>query len=326
MRRRVFLRMLGGGAAWPLTAWAQGGRGIRRVGVWMNIANDPEGESRLAAFRQKIGELGWVEGRDVRIDICWSDGSADQARACAAKIVGAAPDVILSSGPEPLAALRDETRTIPVVFVQVGEPVESGVVTSLAHPNRNVTGSSAFEYSIAGKWVELLKQVAPNVTRVGVLRNVAAFTQPGYLTAIEAAASRLGVVVVVHDSGDVTEIASSMDAFARECDGLIVLPSSIAAMHRQAIVEQANRHRLPAVYAYRFYAACGGLLSYGNSVPETYRQAAAQVDQILRGANAGDLPVQMAPKIELIINLKTAKYLDLSIPPMLLARADEVIE
>jgi putative tryptophan/tyrosine transport system substrate-binding protein len=326
MRRRTVLGTCAGAIIWPLVAAGQQLSRGRRIGVLMSVADDPEGQSRLAAFRQKLGELGWIEGRDVRIDICWSDGKVDQASACAAKIVSSAPDVILSSGPEPLVALRAETRTIPIVFVQVGEPVESGVVTSLAHPNRNVTGSSAFEYSIAGKWVELLKQVAPNVTRVGVLRNSAAFTQPGYLSVIEAAASRLDVDVVVHDSGDVAEIASSMDAFARECDGLVVLPSSISAIHRELIVAQANRQRLPAVYAYRFYAACGGLLSYGNSVPETFRQAAAQVDQILRGANAGDLPVQMAPKIELIINLKTAKSLDLSIPPVLLARADEVIE
>lgn len=326
MKRRAALGMCVGAVVWPLVATGSQLSRVRRVGILMSVADDPEGQSRLAAFRQKLGELGWTEGGDVRIDTCWSDGKADQVRACAAKIVGSAPDVILSSGPEPLVALREETHTIPVVFVQVGEPVESGVVTSLAHPNRNVTGSSAFEYSIAGKWFELLKLVAPNATRVGVLRNSAAFTQPGYLRAIDAAASARGVCVVVHDSGDAAEIESSMEAFGRQADGLIVLPSSVAAVHREVIVAQANRHRLPAVYAYRFYAVCGGLLSYGNSVPDTFRQAAAQVDQILRGANVGDLPVQMAPKIELIINLKTAKSLNLSIPPMLLARADEVIE
>jgi putative ABC transport system substrate-binding protein len=299
---------------------------MRRVCLLMSVADDQEGQSRVAAFRQKLEELGWGEDRDVRIDICWSDGKADRARACATKIVGSTPDVILSSGPEPLIALRNETHAIPIVFVQVGEPVESGVVASLAHPNENVTGSAAFEYSIGGKWIELLKQVAPNVTRVGVLRNAAAFTQPGYLRAIEAEGAALGVRVAVRDSGDATEIESSMDAFARESDGLIVLPSSVAAIHREMIASQANRYRLPAVYPYRFFAASGGLLSYGNSVPETFRQAAAQVDRILRGANAGDLPVQLAPKFELVINLKTSKALGLAVPPWLLARADEVIE
>jgi putative tryptophan/tyrosine transport system substrate-binding protein len=327
MRRREFIALIGSTAAsWPLSARAQQLDRIRRVGVLFSTSDDLEVRSHLAAFRQKLEELGWLEGRNLSLEVCWSDVTADHAAACAAKLAGLTSDVILSSGPEALLALRQATGTIPIVFVMVGEPVESGVVSSLARPDSNVTGLAAFEYSIGGKWVELLKQVAPDVVRVGVLRNAAVFTHPGYLRAIESAAPTLGVSVIVMDASNADELDSLMNAIARESDGLIVLPSPLSADHYELIVSQANRGKLPAIYPYRFYAASGGLLSYGNSVPETYRQAAVQIDRILRGASVGDLPVQLAPKIELVVNLKTAKQLGLNIPSVLLARADEVIE
>jgi putative tryptophan/tyrosine transport system substrate-binding protein len=326
MRRREFLGLIVGAVTWPLVARAQRSDRIRRVGVLMSVADDQEGRSRLAAFRSKLEELGWVEGHNLRIEVCWCNADAVRAAACAAKIASSAPDVILSSGPEPFVALRRATITVPIVFVQLGEPVESGMVSSLARPDRNITGTASFEYSIGGKWLELLKQVAPQVARVGVLRNDPTFTQPGYFRAIETAAPSLGVSISVIYASNGSEIESSMDALARQADGLIVLPSSLTTMHHELILSQANRHKLPAVYPYRFFAASGGLVSYGSSVPETNRQAAVQVDRVLRGTSVSDLPVQIAPKFELVINLGTAKQLGLNIPPALLARADEVIE
>jgi putative ABC transport system substrate-binding protein len=326
VNRRKFIALVSGLPGWPLATAAQSAEPMRRIGILMSIGDDQEGQARISAFRDKLKELGRLEGRDVRVDICWADGDVDRARACAAQLVGSAAEVILSSGPESLVALRRQTQQIPIVFVQIGEPVESGVVSSLAHPGGNVTGSAAFEYAIGTKWIELLKQIAPGVSRVGVLSNSAAFTQPGYLRAIEATAPSRGMIVLVRNANNAAEIESSMDALARESNGLIVLPSSVAAVHRELIVSLANRYKLPAVYAYRFYTDCGSLLSYGNNVPETFRQAAAQVDRILRGTRAGDLPIQFAPKFELVINLRSAKALGLKVPRALLVRADEVIE
>jgi putative tryptophan/tyrosine transport system substrate-binding protein len=282
--------------------------------------------SRVAVFRQKLEELGWVGGRNLQIDVCWSDLSVDRAEACAAKFAAFNSDVMVSSGPEALLGLRRATHTIPIVFMMVGEPVESGVVSSLARPDRNVTGLAAFEYSIASKWIELLKQFATDAMRVGVLRHAAVFTHPGYLRAIEAAAQTLGVSVLVMDAGNSGGLESSMKAFARESDGLMVLPSPLTTNYQDLIVSQANRYWLPAVYAYGFFAANGGLLSYGNNVPETLRLAAGQVDRILRGASVTDLPVQEPSKLELVVNLKTAKAIGIVVPPWLLTRADEVIE
>jgi putative ABC transport system substrate-binding protein len=326
MNRRTFITLLAGVPAWPLATSAQSAEPTRRIGVLMSIADDDEGQARINAFREKLKELGRLEGRDVLLDMCWADGDSDRAAVCAAELVRFTPDVILSSGPESLVALRQQTFQIPVVFVQIGAPIESGIASSLAHPGGNVTGSAAFEHSFAGKWIELLKQFAPNVSRVGVLRNLAAFTQSGYLRTIEATAASLGMQVVVRDANNLAEIDSSMDALARESHGLIVLPSSLASMHRELIVSLANRYKIPAIYAYRFFTASGGLLSYGNSVPETFRQAATQVDRILRGTRAGELPIQFSPKFELVINLRTAKALGLDVPRPLLVRADEVIE
>jgi len=325
MNRRKFMTLLSGVSVWRLVASAQSAEPVRRIGILMSIADDQEGQARISAFRGKLKELGRLEGRDVRVDICWADGDTDRAGACAAELVGSAADVILASGPESLVALRRQTHQIPVVFVQIGAPVESGVVSSLAHPGENLTGSAAFEYSMASKWIELLKQIAPGVSRVGVLLNSAAFTHPGYLRAIEASAPSLGMLVVVRNANNAAEIESSMAALARESNGLIVLPSSLAAVHRELIVSLVDRFKLPAVYAYRFFTDGGGLLSYGNNVPETFRQAATQVDRVLRGTRAGDLPIQFSPKIELVINLRSAKALGLNVPRTLIVRADEVI-
>jgi putative tryptophan/tyrosine transport system substrate-binding protein len=326
MNRRKFISLLYGVSAPFLAASARSAEPIRRIGVLISIADDGEGQARINAFRQKLKELGHLEGRDVLLDMCWANGDANRAGACAAELVRSTPDVILSSGPESLVALRQQTQQIPVVFVQIGAPVESGIASSLAHPGGNVTGSAAFEHSFASKWIELLRQIAPGLSRVGVLRNPAAFTQSGYVQTIEATAASLGMQVVVRDANNLAEIEPSIEALTGESNGLIVLPSSLAAIHRERIVSLANRSKLPAIYAYRFFTDCGGLLSYGNNVPETFRQAAIQVDHILRGARAGDLPIQFSPKVELVINMRTAKALGLEVPRPLLVRADEVIE
>jgi putative tryptophan/tyrosine transport system substrate-binding protein len=326
MRRRTVLGACMGAIIWPLVAAGQHLPRVQRIGVLMSVAEDVEGQARLGAFRAKLEELGWAEGRNARIDVCWCAAEVSRAEACAAQLLAMAPDVILSSGPEPLMVLRRKTQTVPIVFVQVGEPVESGVVSSQSRPERNITGSAAFEYSIGGKWIELLKQLVPHAARVGVLRNAASFAQPGYLRAIEAAAPDLGMRIVVRDVSNASEIEASVDILATESDGLIVLPSSLVSVHRELIVARANRHKLPAIYSYRVYAAVGGLASYGSSPLEDNRQAAVQVDRILRGTSPANLPVQMAPKYELVINLKTAKSLDLKVPAALLARADEAIE
>jgi putative tryptophan/tyrosine transport system substrate-binding protein len=325
MQRRVFLGLLTAFVS-PCTPTALHAAEVRRVAVLVSSANDQEIRSYLSTFRDKLDESGWVEGHNVRFDVCCSDANSDSARACATKLVGFAPDVILSSGPESLSALRQTTGTIPIVFTLMGEPVDTGLVSSLARPAGNITGSSAFEYSIAGKWLELLHQIAPAISKVGVLSHSGVVTHPGYLNAIETAERSLKVHITVRNAGDAREIEVVIDSFAHDCDGLIVLPSPVVAVHRNSIISQANQHRLATVYPYRLYAANGGLLSYGSSVVEMFRQAAAQADKILRGARVADLPVQMASKFELVINLKTARTLGLTVPPALLARADEVIE
>lgn len=326
MNRRIVLKLLSSTLLPNLAAFAQSAEAMRRVGVLMSIADDDVGRARLKAFREKLEDLAHLEGYDVQMEVCWADGDIDRVEACAAALVGSAVDVILTSGPEALVALRRRTNRIPVVFVQVGEPVESGVVSNLAHPGENITGSAAFEYSIAGKWVELLKQIAPGVSRVGVLRNLATFTHAGYLRAIEAEARPLGMQVVVRDANNLAQIEVAMDSLRHDSNGLIVLPSAIVAVHREPVVSLANRYGLPAIYAYRFFTDTGGLLSYGKNIPETFRQAATQVDGILRGTRAGDLPIQFVPKFELVINLRTAKMLGLEVPRTVLVRADEVVE
>jgi putative tryptophan/tyrosine transport system substrate-binding protein len=301
---------------------------VRRVAALMDITRGPDGSSGITAFEQKLQQLGWVEGNNLQFDVCWTEGDHRRVRVCATQLVSSVPDVILASGPFALDALRQMTHTIPLVFVQIGEPVETGVVPSRHKPGGNITGSAAFEYSIAAKWAELLKQIAPQVTRVTVLQNTSIRTHAGYVRAIETAAPALGIEVVASESdmADATEIESVITAAAHRSNGLIVPASPAAAIHCNFIASQALMNRLPSIYPYREYVTSGGLLSYGNNVSASFQRAATQVDLILRGARVGDLPIQFANTFELCINLKTALALGLSVPPVLLARANEVIE
>jgi putative ABC transport system substrate-binding protein len=327
MRRRQFLTLIGGAAAWPLHARAQSDR-VRRIGMLIAIAEtDPEAQVRVAAFSRALAELGWVDGRNVRIDVRYAAGNLESARAHAAELTGLAPDVLLANASPALAALRRETRAVPIVFVQVADPVGAGFVESLARPGGNITGFTTFEYTIGGKWLELLKEIAPSVVRVAVLRDPTFAAGIGQLGAIQAMASSFRVQISPAGVHDAAAIESAMNAFAREPNGgLIALASPLTAVHREVIVALAARHRLPAVYPYRYFVNSGGLLSYGLDNIDLFRRAASYVDRILKGANAGELPVQAPTKFELVINLKAAKALGLEVPPTLLARADEVIE
>jgi putative tryptophan/tyrosine transport system substrate-binding protein len=329
MKRREFISLLGGAAAaWPLAVRAQQGERVRRIGVLMNLAaDDPEAPARLAAFAQGLGEFGWNVGRNVRIDYRWGAGDAERIGKEAAELVALAPDVILSSGSPSVAALQRATGRVPIVFVQVVDPVGSGFVESLARPGGNITGFSVFEYGISGKWLELLKEIAPRVTQVAVLRDLALASGSGQLGAIQSVAPSLGVELRPIGVGDAGAIERSVAAFARSANGgVIVTGSTLTTVHRELIVTLAARHRLPAVYPFRFFVAAGGLISYGPNSVDPYRRSARYVDRILKGEKPADLPVQAPTKYELVINLKAAKVLGLTVPETLLARADEVIE
>jgi putative ABC transport system substrate-binding protein len=329
MKRREFISLLGGAAAaWPLAVRAQQGERVRRIGVLMNLAaDDPEAPARLAAFAQGLGEFGWNVGRNVRIDYRWGAGDAERIGKEAAELVALAPDVILSSGSPSVAALQRATGSVPIVFVQVVDPVGSGFVESLARPGGNITGFSVFEYGISGKWLELLKEIAPRVTQVAVLRDLALASGSGQLGAIQSVAPSLGVELRPIGVGDAGAIERAVAAFARSANGgVIVTGSTLTTVHRELIVTLAARHRLPAVYPFRFFVAAGGLISYGPNSVDPYRRSARYVDRILKGEKPADLPVQAPTKYELVINLKAAKVLGLTVPETLLARADEVIE
>ena len=328
MKRREFITLVGGAAAWSLAARAQQPERMRRIGVLMNLAtDDPEAQARLAAFLQSLQEAGWTVGRNAQIDIHWGAADAEQIRNQAIDMVARAPDVILASSPLVLVPLRDATRTIPIVFTAVSDPVAAGFVAGLARPGGNATGFTVFEYGFSVKWLELLKELAPHVTRVAVLQELG---NPGGLpqfAAIQAVAPSLRVEVSTLWMRDATEIEQSVTAFARSPNGgLIATRTTGAIIHRNLIIKLAARYRLPAVYGYRFFAAAGGLASYGDDVVNQYRLAAGYVDRILKGEKPGDLPVQAPTKYDLVINLKTAKALGLALPATLLARADEVIE
>jgi putative ABC transport system substrate-binding protein len=302
---------------------------MRRVGVlWSLAADDPEGKARLAAFLQGLQELGWTDGRNVRIDYRWAAADANRSRRYAAELVALAPDVILASTSQSVAALQQTTRTVPIVFASVVDPVGAGFVASLARPGGNATGFTLFEYSLSGKWLELLKEIAPNLTRIAVLRDPAVAGGIGQFAAIQAMAPpSFGAELNPIDVRDAGEIERDIAAFARGSNsGLIVTASSGATVHRELIIMLAARHRLPAVYAFRYFVTSGGLISYGPDLNDQYRRAAGYIDRILKGEKAADLPVQAPTKYELAINLKTAKALGLTVPPSLLARADEVIE
>jgi len=328
MRRRQFITLLGGAAAWPLAARAQQGERMRRIGVLMPYAaDDQEGHARVAALQQGLAESGWTDGRNVLIDTRWAAGDPARYRQYAAELVALAPDVIVAVTSQVVAALQRETRTVPIVFVGVIDPVGAGLIASLAHPGGNTTGFSVFEYGLSPKWLALLKEIAPRVTRAAVFRDPTSASLIGLLGGIRSVAASLRVelsLIDVHDSG---EIERAVAAFAREPNGgQIVFSSSLTLLHRELIIGLAARHQLPTVYNDRAFVTVGGLISYGPNRVEQYRPAAGYVNRILKGEKPADLPVQAPTKYELVINMKTAKALGLEVPATLLARADEVIE
>jgi putative ABC transport system substrate-binding protein len=330
MKRRDFITLLSGAAvAWPLAARAQQTERVRHIGVLSSlVADDAAGKARIAAFRQGLQQLGWTEGSNVRIDIRWSASSAVDIRKYAAELVASAPDAILAAGGSSVVGpLLQTTRTVPIVFASVTDPVGGGFVDSLARPGGNATGFMSDEYSLSSKWLELLKQIAPGVTRVAVLRDPNISSGTGQFGAIQASAPSLRVEVSPVNMRDAGEIERAVAAFARSSNGgLIVTGSGLAQVHRNLIITLAARHKLPAVYFERQFVASGGLVSYGPDFIDMYRRAAGYVDRILKGEKPADLPVQAPTNYELVINLKTAKALGITMPPTLLARADEVIE
>jgi ABC-type uncharacterized transport system substrate-binding protein len=328
LKRREFITLLGGAAAWPLAARAQQGERVRRIGVLLPAAeNDAEFQARMGAFQQGLREAGWSIGRNVQLDIRWATPDAVKIHQQTTELVALAPDVILTVSSVTVAALLQATRTIPIVFTIVVDPVGAGYVDSLARPGGNATGFTVYEYSMSGKWPELLKEIAPSVTRAVVLRDPAIASGPGQFAAAQAVASSLGVELRPVDVRDTGEIERAIAVFAQSTNsGVIVTGSTGATAHRELIIALAARHRLPAIYNSRFWAAGGGLISYGPDFLDQFRRAASYVDRILKGEKPADLPVQAPTKYELVINLKTAKALGLDVPGALLARADEVIE
>lgn len=326
--RRDFLVALSTAIACPLATRAQQAGGMRHIGVLLNIkADDPESQARLAAFAQSLQQLGWTIGHNIRIDYRWGGGDADAMKKYAAELVALAPDVILAHSSAAVAPLLQVTRSVPIVFTVVADPVGAGYVASLPHPGGNVTGFSNFDYGLAGKWLQLLKEIAPGVRRAAVLRESAIAAGPGQFGAVQAVAPSLGVELTPIDVRDEGEIERDITAFARGANGgLIVTGSPAAVVHRDLIVALAARHRLPAIYNSRFYAASGGLASYGPDFVDLFRRAGGYVDRILKGEKPADLPVQAPTKYELVINLKTARGIGLDVAPTLLTRADEVIE
>ena len=328
MKRREFITLLGGAAAaWPVAARAQQGEQVRRIGVLMYLpADDPEGQARYAALVQALTQLGWTEGRNLRIDTRWAN--ADDIRSHAMELAALAPDILVAgTGTATAAPLLQATRTVPIVFVTVIDAVGAGFVASLAQPGGNATGFTIFEYSMSGKWLEVLKEIAPRVTRAAVLRDPAVASGIGQFGAVQIVAPSLGVQVTPVDVRDAGEIERALTAFAHGLNGgLIVTGTPVAFAHRDLIISLANRHRLPAVYWHRRFVASGGLISYGPDTIDPFRRAAGYVDRILKGEKPADLPVQAPTKYDLVVNLKAAKALGLDVPETLLARADEVIE
>ena len=329
IERREFITLLGGAAvAWPLSARAQQAERMRRIGVLIPLAaDDPQSQRRVTAFVQGLQELGWTDGRNVHIETRWTAGDADRMRRYATELVALAPDVILGSGGTVVAALLDATRSVPIVFTLTPDPVGAGFVVSLSRPGGNATGFTGFEYSIGAKWLELLKDIAPRVTRAAILRDTTTPQGVGLFAVIRGAASALSMELRPIGVRDADEIERGITAFAREGGGgLVVTASGTAIVHRDLIVSLAGRHKLPAVYFQNYFVHAGGLLSYGADSIDPHRQAAKYVDRILKGEKPADLPVQAPTKYELVINLKTAKALGLDVPTTVLARADEVIE
>ena len=327
MRRRKFLGLVGGAASWPVVALAQQPEPMRRIGVLVGLAeNDPEMKERLAGFRQGLEKLGWSEGRNVRIDYRFAPAGT-QAHLLARELVALQPDVILAQSTPATAALKPETSTIPIVFAGVADPIGSGFVASLSRPSGNLTGLLQYEEGITGKWLAMLKEIAPNLTRAALLANPSTAAFDYFLRSAKTLAPSLAIEVVPMPIENANDIERSIEGFAREPNGGLVLPpDTTTVIHRDLIITLAARHRLPAVYAIRVFVAAGGLMYYGTDFVELYRHAASYVDRILRGAKAADLPVQLPTKFETVVNLKAAKALGLTVPQGLLVAADEVIE
>ena len=325
MRRREFITLVGSAAIWPLTVRAQQAQRVRRIGVLMPFAKDnPEGQARIAAFLKELQRLGWTDGRNLQIEYRWDTGDL---RKSATELVALSPEVILGSATPAVAALQQSTRTVPIVFAQVADPISAGFVASLAKPGGNITGFTNFDYTMGAKWLELLKEIAPNVTRVGVIRDPTVTASIGQLAAINSVARSFGVEVNPLGGLDATDIERTVTEFAHGPNGgLIVSATPLSANNRGLIISLAAQHRLPAVYPFPFFVADGGLICYGPNSIEPHRQAAHYVDRILKGEKLSDLPVQAATKYELVINLNTAKGLGLTIPHSVLSRANEVIE
>jgi putative ABC transport system substrate-binding protein len=329
MRRREFIAGLGGAAAiWPLAARAQQGERVRRIGVLVGgNENDPEMQPRVAPFRQELEKLGWSEGRNIRIETVFAAGKTDQYSRLAKEMIAKQPEAIFAHTTPLVAALRRESRTVPIVFVSVSDPIGSGLVESLARPGGNVTGLMLYEEGITGKWLSMLKEIAPNLARVAVMADPSTMPYDYYMRSAKARASLLGVEIVPSPVSGAADIERSIESAASAPNGgLVVLPSGTSILHRDLIIVATARHRLPTVYAFRFFVAAGGLMSYGTNLADQSRQAASYIDRILRGANPADLPVQAPTKYETTINLKTAKALGLTVPPGLLVAADEVFE
>jgi ABC-type uncharacterized transport system substrate-binding protein len=326
MRRREFITLVGGAAAWPVVTRAQQSDQMRRIGVLMNVpADDAEGQARLAAFVHDLQQLGWMDGRNVRIDVRWVAGDARLFHRYADELLALAPEAILASATPSVQALQQATGSVPIVFATVADPVGMGLVASLARPGGNITGFTPMEFGFSAKWLELLKEIAPRVTRVAVLRDLT--IGPAQLSAIQAVAPSFGVELSAVGVRDAAEIERNVAAFARSSNaGMIVTASTSALVHRHLITMLAARHGLPAVYSWRYFVTAGGLISYGANSIDMYRRAAGYIDRILKGEKPADMPVQAPTKYELVINLKTANALGLTISPSLLARADEVIE
>jgi len=325
MRRREFITLLGGAGTWPLVARAQQSERMRRIGVLLPFDKDhPEGQARNAAFLQELQKLGWTEGRNLQVEYRWDTGDLRKA---ATELVTWSPDVILASSTPAVAALQQATRTVPIVFAQVADPISGGFVASLAKPGGNITGFTNMDYSIGAKWLELLKEIAPHVTRIGVIRDPTITAGIGQFAAIQSSAQSFGVEVSPLGGRDARDIEETVAEFARGSNcGLISVATPLSVNNRGLIISLAARHRLPAVYPFRSFVADGGLISYGADSVDPFRQAAGYVDRILKGEKPADLPVQGATKFELVINLKAAKALGLAVPSSILSRANEVIE
>ena len=329
MKRREFLTGIGCAAAtWPRAAGAQPSERLRRIGILHDYAeSDPEGRLQIAALREELAKLGWVDGRNIALDFQSGAAEADALRASASKLLAKSPDVVLGAGGTIVAALQKASRSVPIVFVNVTDPVGGGLISSLARPGGNATGFTQFEFGISAKWLELLKEISPAMTRVAVIRDPTARSGGGQLGAIQAVAPSMSVDVKPIDAGDAEEIGRDLAEFSRNGrGGLIVTSSRLARIHRQQIIELAARYRLPAIYAFRLYVSDGGLMSYGPDAISPYRRAAGYIDRILKGEKPSELPVQAPTKYELVVNLKAAKAIGLTVLPSIVGRADDVVE